>query len=361
MKRTNTAVWIESRGRWQINVQKDGIRKTFTSSKPGRTGQREANAKADKWLDEGVENAKTKVSEIYDKYIADLELKTSSGNCRNNETIYNTWISPAIGKMRIANVTELQLQEIIDKAYAKGLSHKTLSNIRGCINAIFKYARFCKATSLNPEHLTIPQNAPRKEKRILQPSDLQKLFQSDETLHKGKVISDPYINAYRFQVLTGLRPGELIGLRWEDITDGVVRIKRAINVRGEVTSGKNENAKREFALNIFTNAIIERQKEANPYEGYIFSPDGFPIKESTYYKNWNRYRDYNNLSAAASPYELRHTFVSVVKTLPEGYIKQLVGHSKDMDTYGVYSHKMQSDLNETAQMVQEIFKSILAV
>lgn len=39
MKRTNTAKWIESRGRWQINVQKDGIRKTFVSSKPGRTGQ----------------------------------------------------------------------------------------------------------------------------------------------------------------------------------------------------------------------------------------------------------------------------------------------------------------------------------
>lgn len=360
MKRTNTAQWIESRSRWQINVQKNGVRKTFTSSKPGRAGQREANAKADKWLDEGVENSKAKVSEIYDKYMADQKLKTSSGNCRNNETIYNTWIAPSIGKMRIDNVTEVQLQEIIDKAYAKGLSHKSLSNIRGCINAIFKYARFCKAASLNPEHVTIPKNAPRKEKRILQPSDLQVLFSSDKTMHNGKVISDPYINAYRFQVLTGLRPGELIGLRWEDITDGVVRIKRSINVRGEITAGKNDNARREFALNIFSNAIIERQKIANPYEGYVFSPDGFPIKESTYYKNWVRYREYNKLSAEASPYELRHTFVSAVKTLPEGYLKQLVGHSKDMDTYGVYSHKLQSDLDDAAQMVQDIFTAILA-
>ena len=50
MKRTNTAKWIESARRWQINVQKDGVRKTFTSAKPGRTGQREANRKADDWL-----------------------------------------------------------------------------------------------------------------------------------------------------------------------------------------------------------------------------------------------------------------------------------------------------------------------
>lgn len=46
-KRTNTAKWMENQHRWQINVQKDGIRRSFTSSKPGRTGQREANAKAD--------------------------------------------------------------------------------------------------------------------------------------------------------------------------------------------------------------------------------------------------------------------------------------------------------------------------
>lgn len=46
-KRTNTAVWQEKQGRWKIDVQKDGKRRSFYSFKPGRTGQREANAKAD--------------------------------------------------------------------------------------------------------------------------------------------------------------------------------------------------------------------------------------------------------------------------------------------------------------------------
>lgn len=44
-RRTNTATWNGKR--WRIDVQKDGARKSFYSSKPGRTGQREANAKAD--------------------------------------------------------------------------------------------------------------------------------------------------------------------------------------------------------------------------------------------------------------------------------------------------------------------------
>ena len=62
MKRTNTAVWMEKYNRWQIKVQKDGLRKTFYSSTPGRTGQREANAKADAWLDENVDRKSTRLN-----------------------------------------------------------------------------------------------------------------------------------------------------------------------------------------------------------------------------------------------------------------------------------------------------------
>ena len=59
--RTNTAVWLPNQQRWQINVQKNGVRRSFTSSKPGRTGQREANAKADAWLDDGNSNTRMRV------------------------------------------------------------------------------------------------------------------------------------------------------------------------------------------------------------------------------------------------------------------------------------------------------------
>lgn len=63
--------------------------------------------------------------------------------------------------------------------------------------------------------------------------------------------------------------------------------------------------------------------------------------------------------AADTPYELRHTFVSIVKALPEGHLKQLVGHSKDMDTYGVYSHEFGNDRAAAAAMVQDIFNKII--
>lgn len=82
MKRTNTAKWVESAQRWQINVQKDGKRKTFTSTKPGRTGQREANAKADAWLDEGLVSRKVKVCDAWAEFFARMQKTTGKSNWR---------------------------------------------------------------------------------------------------------------------------------------------------------------------------------------------------------------------------------------------------------------------------------------
>lgn len=79
-KRTNTAVWMDKQNRWQIKVQKDGERKTFTSSKPGRVGQREANAKADAWLDEGITDTSARISALYESWFEQLQITTSRSN-----------------------------------------------------------------------------------------------------------------------------------------------------------------------------------------------------------------------------------------------------------------------------------------
>ena len=59
MKRERTQRFGSKRKkRWCIAVQKNGTRKRFYSSTPGRTGQREANAKADAWLDDSIRDGK---------------------------------------------------------------------------------------------------------------------------------------------------------------------------------------------------------------------------------------------------------------------------------------------------------------
>ena len=88
-KRTNTAQWEEKYQRWRIAVQKDGVRKQFYSSTPGRTGQREANAKADAWLENDIAVKAGRVENVYHLWIDDLKLTTSTGNWKPVEEPQN--------------------------------------------------------------------------------------------------------------------------------------------------------------------------------------------------------------------------------------------------------------------------------
>ena len=68
-----------------------------------------------------------------------------------------------------------------------------------------------------------------------------------------------------------------------------------------------------------------------------------------YRQHLKRYCKSNNI-LYLTPYDLRHTFVSIAKNLPEGSLKQLVGHSVAMDTCGVYAHQIDGEEKQTAKI-----------
>lgn len=347
-KRTNTAKWVESAGRWQINVQRDGVRKTFTSRKPGRTGQREANAKADSWLDGGLQTRTATVDSVWPEYFSRLQLTTGQSHWRPVESRWRTWVQPAIGSKRLESITEQMLQDVVDRALAAGLSRKTLSSLCCDIRAFFKFSRRAGLTTFLPEDLHVPASARAGERKILQPQDLTVLLNEDTTLFRGKRVPDPYIHAYRLQVLTGLRPGELIGLRWEDLRGRTLMLRRAVNILGEETRGKNDNATRSVPLS----DLAWRELQA---QGPCKSGPVFPISsEQHYYSSWQRYCRSNGITVT-SVYEMRHTFVSVAQALPEAQLKRLVGHSQSMDTYGIYSHEVDGQDKSTADALDATF------
>lgn len=362
--RTNEARWDEARKRWRIDVQRDGKRRSFYSAVPGRNGKAECHRKADTWLDEGLpDGGNTRCGVLLDAYLTDVEASTSYANWRNCESISRVHVRPAIENKRIDDLTEQILQDIIHTAFKDGRSAKTLSNIRGVIVGFVKFCRKSGYTNLRPEDLSIPRGAKRGEKRILQPDDLRILFTSTLTTWRDKVVSDWFVNAYRFLVANGLRPGELIALKWGDINNDVISIKGSINVYNEPTSGKNDNAQRKFRLTRLSQQILDDQRTMLKSFGiispYIFCrPDGNFVRELHFRGRWEAYCNYNNINYV-SPYELRHTFVSVNKETPEALLKGQVGHSKDMDTYGVYGHELDGDMDRMADYVDAAFGAVL--
>lgn len=353
-RRTNSAVWQEAYSRWRVAVQKDGQRKYFYSSTPGRTGQREANRKADAWLEDGIGVKAGRVEDVYKLWLDGLKQTTSAGNWEPIESRWRIWVLPIIGKKRVNALTDADLQTIINKAHAAGKSRKTLQLLAGDLRAFCKFCRKAKLSTYLPEDVRIPAGARLKGKKVLQPDDLVKLFSIDTTLYRGKRVHDDFIHAYRFEVLTGLRPGELLGLRWADIKGSTVNLSRAINVKGIETRGKNENAVRSFVLSDVARAVLEAQRAITGHCESVFCLE----TERRYYKRWKVYCVANDLQPV-SLYELRHTFVSVVKTLPAGEVKELVGHSEDMDTFSIYSHTLTGEDIATAQAVNAVFMKLL--
>lgn len=363
--RTNEAKWIESRKRWQINVQDDGERRTFVDPTPGKKGKVLCEKKADKWLDDKLIDENVRVEAMLGKWYERIKRTTSFGYYNQYEKYIRIWIKPVIGTKRIGRLTQQDLQDVIDKAYDSGkLSKKTLSNIRGCLMTFIKYCRDSKATKFHPESLSIPNGARISKKKVATVQDVVTLFTKTTAIRYGKEVEDIYVHAYRFMVLTGMRPGERTALKPECINGTKVTISESINDEGELTGGKNENARRTYTLDYHAVKVLEDQADMLQRLGWISSyvfPDydrGF-IPQDKFRKAWKRYCASNDITGAPTPYELRHTWVSINKKMPDGLKKLVAGHAKDMDTEGTYGHEMEGDMEEAAIYIGEAFKKIL--
>ena len=160
-------------------------------------------------------------------------------------------------------------------------------------------------------------------------------------------------------MLTGARPGELLGLTVDDVTGNTIRIKRSVSASGQITEGKNENARRVVPIGNMTREIldktIQRNDEYKLHTKWIFcSPDGSMGNQSTMRNHWEKLKKERNLPGTV--YSLRHTFISMMKNvMPEQSIKDIVGHSVSMTTFETYGHFVDGDQQRAAEIIDLTF------
>ena len=362
-KRKNEAVWMDAHSRWQIKVQVNGKRKTFYSSTPGRKGKIDAERKADMWLDDGA-NDDPKLETVWAAFLAETKATTGTANYTNHESLGRNWLmQPKLKIKRISSVTMQDWQNVLTAMHKAGKSKKYMQDARGSMTALYNYARKNRIQMERPEFLTIPKSAPVGERTILQPDKLKTLFAVDWTTHYGRQMPAFFIHAWRFLVLTGLRRGELCGLRAEDVAGQVLNMHRAVNRFSETTNGKTDNASRRIVMTTHMLAVLDAQRDMLKQAG-IISPWVFPdesgerLEGSHLYDKWATYRTQHNM--ACSLHELRHTMVSIVKSdVPEALLKSVVGHSKAMDTQGIYGHEVDGDAERAATLIDDVFSRIL--
>lgn len=386
-KRKAKAKWKEDTKRWQVDVRKGGIRRSFYSTISAADAEKNAAkwdgtppVKKEKKQPETVVGSEAwamqmltppeTVNEAYERWLHnELQCNTSESNWRAVDSRYRNWVKYVIGSLPLDAVRNGHIKKVMDDAFynrkapevlvqrkcTKGahMSRKALKNLRGDLSALFKYCLEYEWVSFVPV-IHIDRRAEAVGKTILQKADLDVLFSSERTSIDGQETNDPYIYAYRLQVLTGLRPGELFGLEWADIRSDYIKVDRSINALGQVTTGKNRNARRLVPLcSGAKEALLKQWQRTGRKGGKVFEI----LNGEHYCKRLKRYCEFNGITVV-TPYELRHTFISMTKGLPPEMVKDMVGHSESMDTYGVYGHHVDGSEVVMAGMLDDAFAAV---
>lgn len=357
-KRRAEAIWIESRRRWQLNVQRDGIRKTFVSSTPKRAGKREVEEKADRWLE--TFGTQQRFAAAWSAYMEDKRKTVSASSFRRYQSI-DQKIRPKIAPAKyIDRITVYDWQMLIDDVADAGSSKANLDIMRLLIVGFTDYARRrgweCK--ELHAGDLNTDDGKAKKARRALNKGELTALMALD--------YSETYLaNAFKFMALTGIRRGEMMGLEWSDICaeESKMHINRAVNDMGEVTQGKTENAIRTVPLTHAALDVLEAQRKAL-VRAHIITPYIFPDacgKRPTAQaveREWAYVKKTYGINAVL--HELRHTYISIVKSdVPLEALKMMIGHSAKFDTIPTYGHEVDGEAARIANMVEESFKRVL--
>ena len=307
--------------------------------------------------------------EVWFEHYAKVKVRPSSHQTYRG--YIDNHIKPNIGEIPLGKLTSLELQKFYKKLLekgrvdrlesrhqSKGLSAKTVRNIHQIISSAMNLAREQKLIAGNPaEGCALP----RLEQREMQTLPVEQLqFFLREAKESG------VFEFYYLELATGLRRGELLGLKWEDVDleRGDLRVRRQIaRINGEVVEAplKTKNAYRTLPLAEDTIGVLEAQRKKTGDSPWVFpSPTGGPISPDSVLHMLHRV-----LKRAGLPrvrfHDLRHTFATLalqngvdVKT-----VSGMLGHFSAGFTLDTYAHVTTASQRQAAMTVGRILSGSL--
>ena len=228
------------------------------------------------------------------------------------------------------------------------LAPKTVRNHLNTMHSIFELGMRMGWCERNPVKLADRPVIKTTETRIkfLDQPELERLL---ATSYPDDAFGSIEPTLYLTAAMTGLRQGELIGLRWRDV-DFDARKVRVVSpyVRGEFNDPKSEDSGRSVPLAQRVSDVLAALREQSLYPGdadlvFCHPETGHPLDRS---KLTRRFKDALT-RAEARPivfHELRHTFGTRMasKGVPLRTIQHWMGHA-DAKTTQVYAHYQPSD------------------
>lgn len=164
------------------------------------------NSKKDSLVDADVK---------FDKFMSNY-FKTIQENKHTKilKSHYDRYISPSIGGLKVVDVRQIHIRKIIKELELQGLSPRTVKRTLEVLSPALKNAIADRLISYSPlDGISVKQ--PKTKKIVNEASD--KLAQIHAAIYKV-FGDDPYYLSLFLFALQGRRKGEVITLRWEDIS-----------------------------------------------------------------------------------------------------------------------------------------------
>ena len=296
------------------------------------------------------ERALATVEQLARLWLSDVRATVKESTYSRYLSIVDRYIAPQLGDRYAAqcdgaaiNAFSRALLEA-GGAAGGGLSPKTVSNVLCVLNSVVKFARARGYGFGNTDGVRLPKSAPRPT-QALSPNNriaLERILMDSEDLTALGVL---------FSLYTGMRIGELCGLRWEDVDlcAMTVRVARTVERIAETDAGslrrtkliisepKTPSSVREIPLPVFFGEQLRRFRQSPGC--YVLTGTPAPIEPNRMYM---RYKTLMNRLGMGeySFHALRHTFAT--RCVEAGFdiksLAEILGHANVTTTLGIYVH-----------------------
>ena len=287
--------------------------------------------------------------------------------------LLDVYVKRNIGNKIISSITTNDIQKLYtylksegrvnyDAQFGKQLSGTTVSQVHSVLSRIFDDAVKNGLTHKNPTRGTVVPKRNNHEMGILNEDERERFLM---VIKKYPI----WFELFYLELTTGLRLGELCGLKWSDFDEKskTLSISRTIKyIEGELYVGetKTKTGKRLIYLPDSTSqTLAERKKESSSM--WIF-PDFIdhdkPINPRSVYLKMK-----NLLKEADCPsirfHDLRHTFATHaisggvdIKTL-----SNILGHAKSSFTLDTYTHVTSEMQKKAAEKVDDMLEDMFGL
>lgn len=363
------SIYQRSSGSWRAQIIIDGMRvgKTFKKKTDAQSWKRKMQSQVEQGFD--YFGSRIPLGDYLNQWLdaakAGLREKTAD---QYNRLIQNH-IIPHIGDIPLTDLRLSRIERFYGTLISMGLGPRTVRIVHSVLHRAFEKAVMYSLLTSNPAHgATLPKYQHAEMQIWDEFQVIQFLSAASESRYKA---------LYHLAVKTGMRQGELFGLKWSDLQwhNGTLLVQRQVQKiprQGwKFLTPKTKAGSRAIKLGDATLQILRLHRESQEAEkalmGERWKEHGliFTSKVGTPGDPSNLRFDFNRIIAEAGLpkirfHDLRHTAASLMLNhgVPVIVASKRLGHSQPSTTLDVYGHLYHEMQNDAARIMDELVTPI---